>query len=360
MDNTYLDKIPFFFIVGRPRSGTTLLRTLFDAHPNVSIPPECHLIINLYPKYGKIKYWTEKHLLAFFKDLQQQWLFDTWNVNMEKLKEDLLACAGKSSYSKICKVVYHNNTSLFDKQDTRIFGDKNPGYAIYTERLLNIFPDAKFIHIIRDYRDNYVSIKDVDFELPVTSLVVEKWKYFIKKFNRAKEKYPDSHYVIRYEDLVQNPEYYFSKLCEFTGIDYLPEVFDFYKKKENIEETKAYQLIKKYHTSLMQKINTGRIGLWKDQLPDKQIKIADATAGKYAEIAGYERKYKNIGLGTYLYSIPGILFARFLALATIIVDHFPYKLRMNILNKWPWYIAKHYLRIFNPGKLKELREMISD
>ncbi|NQU34666.1 MAG: sulfotransferase [Bacteroidetes bacterium] len=49
-----LNKIPFFFVVGRPRSGTTLLRTLFDAHPNVSFPPECQFIINLYPKYGKI------------------------------------------------------------------------------------------------------------------------------------------------------------------------------------------------------------------------------------------------------------------------------------------------------------------
>lgn len=43
---------PFIFIVGRPRSGTTLLRTLYDAHPNVNIPPECQFVVNLYGKYG--------------------------------------------------------------------------------------------------------------------------------------------------------------------------------------------------------------------------------------------------------------------------------------------------------------------
>ena len=64
-----LSQIPFFFIVGRPRSGTTLLRTLFDAHPNVTIPPECQFIVNLYPKYGKTSNWTESLLLSFHEDL---------------------------------------------------------------------------------------------------------------------------------------------------------------------------------------------------------------------------------------------------------------------------------------------------
>ncbi len=57
--------IPIFFVVGRPRSGTTLLRTLFDAHPNVLVPPECQFIINLYPKYGKVTNWSKKNLESF-------------------------------------------------------------------------------------------------------------------------------------------------------------------------------------------------------------------------------------------------------------------------------------------------------
>ena len=83
-----LNRIPFFFVVGRPRSGTTLLRTLFDAHPNVSFPPECQFIVNLYPKYGKIIDWEEKQILSFYHDLIEQWLFDTWNMDLDKLKKN--------------------------------------------------------------------------------------------------------------------------------------------------------------------------------------------------------------------------------------------------------------------------------
>ena len=43
--------LPFFFILGRPRSGTTLLRTILDAHPNIVIPPENSYLIHLYFKY---------------------------------------------------------------------------------------------------------------------------------------------------------------------------------------------------------------------------------------------------------------------------------------------------------------------
>ena len=65
MDN--LNNIPFLFIVGRPRSGTTLLRTLFDAHSNVVIPPECQFVVNLYGKYGKKHIGQKRTSNTFFR-----------------------------------------------------------------------------------------------------------------------------------------------------------------------------------------------------------------------------------------------------------------------------------------------------
>ena len=215
-----LSKVPFFFIVGRPRSGTTLLRTLFDAHPDVSIPPECQFIVNLYPKYGKITNWTKEDIISFYDELLPQWLFDTWKMDNEKLKKALLSHTGENTYGTICKVVYKQYNSLFDKKELKFIGDKNPGYAIYSKLLLKIFPEAKFIHIIRDYRDNFVSIKNVDFELPLPSLVVQKWKYFFKKFNKDSKLKPNAYRVIKYEDLVTNPELEMNNLNKFIGIDY--------------------------------------------------------------------------------------------------------------------------------------------
>ena len=65
-----VEKIPVFFILGRPRSGTTLLRTLFDAHPNVATPVECAFIINMRQKYAKVTNWTKELLTSFHEDVQ--------------------------------------------------------------------------------------------------------------------------------------------------------------------------------------------------------------------------------------------------------------------------------------------------
>lgn len=346
--------IPFFFVVGRPRSGTTLLRTLFDAHPNVAFPPESQFIINLYPKYGKITNWTEKIIINYYNDLIDQWLFDTWKMDLEKLKKRLLGFTGENTYGTISKVVYIEYQSLFNKGEVLFIGDKNPGYAIYTKLLLKIFPEAKFIHILRDYRDNFVSIKKVDFELPIPSLVAQKWKYFFKKFNRDSKIKPSRYLTINYEELAKSPEVRFQELCNFIGIEFDDSVFNFHNKKEEILNTYPDGYIDTYHTSLLQKINTSKIGVWKKELSDKQVKLMDQTLGKYAEMAGYQRKYSNYNLIISIAALPGRFIAAMLSLATKIVDTFPYKLRYLILNKGPLAIARIYYRLTNPKKLESL------
>ncbi|MFK5856792.1 MAG: sulfotransferase [Bacteroidota bacterium] len=349
-----LSKVPFFFIVGRPRSGTTLLRTLFDAHPDVSIPPECQFIVNLYPKYGKITNWTKEDIISFYDELLPQWLFDTWKMDYEKLKKALLSYTGENTYGTICKVVYKQYNSLFDKKELKFIGDKNPGYAIYSKLLLKIFPEAKFIHIIRDYRDNFVSIKNVDFELPLPSLVVQKWKYFFKKFNKDSKLKPNAYRVIKYEDLVTNPELEMNNLNKFIGIDYNESIFNFHEKKDEILKTYPPGYIHTYHSSLMHKINTSKIGVWKKELTPYQIKLMDITVGSTAKKAGYLREYNNFNLWIGLSALPGRTYAALLYVATIIVDHLPYNIRMAILIKGPLFLAKIYLSIFKPEKLKDL------
>jgi hypothetical protein len=341
-----LPRIPFFFILGRPRTGTTLLRSLFDAHPNVQIPWECQFILNLYPKYGKLERWNIETLEHFHTDLLKQWQFSAWNIDHDKLRSDLQACAGESSYARICQVVYMNHISFYPEEETRLIGDKNHGYTIYTERLLKIFPDAKFIYILRDYRDNFQSVKNVDFELPIVSLVVFKWKYFYKKALQASEKHPGLFYFIRYEDLVSNPEDNMRKICDFLDIPYVPEVFDFYKMKGKAEEKYPADILQKHHKSLFNPVNTSRIGLWEKSMTDRQVKIADYVAGNYADRAGYPRKFRKFNIWTAVMAAPGNCYARFLYLATRFIDKMPYRLRERLLSQGPLWIAKTFSRLF--------------
>jgi hypothetical protein len=339
-------QIPFFFIIGRPRTGTTLLRSLFDAHPNVQIPWECQFILNLYPRYGKVSTWTKETLEAFYRDLLEQWQFSAWNIDHEKLHADLMACEGNITYRNICQVVYLNHISFYPKENIRLIGDKNHGYTIYTKRLQKIFPDAKFLYILRDYRDNYESVKNVDFEIPIVSLVVYKWKYFYRKALKASLQNPDAFYFVRYEDLVKDPVPELMKICDFLDIQYVPEVFDFYKKKNEAEEKYPTDILKKHHQSLFNPVNTSRIGRWEKSLTARQVRIADLVAGKWAGKAGYRRKYAGFNLWTAILALPGICYAKFLYMMTWCVDKMPYKLREKILSKGPLWLAKNFLVLF--------------
>lgn len=355
MDN--LTSIPFLFIVGRPRSGTTLLRTLFDAHSNVIIPPECQFVVNLYGKYGKKTNWSITDLQHFHDDLQPQWRFDTWKLDSNLLMENLLKQEGNHPYGDICKAVYATYQSVFPKEKTLLFGDKNPGYTIYTRRLLKVFPNAKFIHITRDYRDNFVSIKNVDFELPIPSLAAQKWVYFYNKIHRDALKKPEAYFHIRYEDLVSKPEESMKAMCTFAGIDYQPEILNFHEKKEDVIKLYAPSMLLKYHASLLKKINTSRVGLWEKQLTKKQVELLDYTVGNCAEKAGYQREYTRFNMAIAWQAIPGRTIAGFLYLATQLVDKLPSALRMNILSKGPRILGKAFLTVFNPKKLAEMNKL---
>ena len=77
-----IKKIPMVFIMGKERSGTTLLQTLLDAHPNIVAPPESEFIVLLYPRFGKIKKWTKKKIYDFLEELYQEpWITKIWCIN---------------------------------------------------------------------------------------------------------------------------------------------------------------------------------------------------------------------------------------------------------------------------------------
>lgn len=200
-----IEAIPFFFIIGRARSGTTLLRMFFDAHPDVCIPIESPLILHLYRKYGNRKFWTKELLESFYEDLTKIRDFEKWEVDPEILKKGILEFEGSISFRTLCKFVYLNYHSIFHKDDIKLIGDKNPVYSVNMPEIFRIFPDAKYIHLTRDYRDHILSMVNVKLLTPVVLFLAYRWKLSARQMSSMKKRYPGSFYTIRYEDLVTNP-----------------------------------------------------------------------------------------------------------------------------------------------------------
>ena len=345
--------VPMFFIIGRPRSGTTLLRVLFEAHPNVTIPPESPFIINLYKKYSKVTFWDDQTIKEFSEDVVRQRYFDKWLIDKELLYNNLLEEKGENTFQEMARKVCLSYHSVFEKKEILLVGDKNPANSLFAPRIHKLFPDSKIIHITRDYRDNYLSLINVNFEVPIVPLVVFRWKFAWKRMQKLKKQHPELIYSLKYEDLASDPENSFRKVCDFLGLEFDPSVFNFYEKKAEMEE--AYSGSKDLsivHKSLLNPISTDRMDLWKKQLTARQIRVADLVAGKTAEKAGYERQYTKFNPGLYLWILPTLIYGSVMYRLILLGDHLPYKWR-NSLNRTLGIFLKIYWK-FNERKVKPL------
>ncbi len=336
------NSIPIFFIVGRPRSGTTLLRCLLDAHPKINIPLECAFVIQLYSKYGKITKWNERKILSFYEDVLNFPNFQFWITDRDKLKTDLLNCIGECSYSIICKVVYQNNISFFKKENILLIGDKNPPYSLHTDQLLKIFPEARFIHIKRDYRDNAISMIRAKFESPIYSSLTYRWKYLNKKIDKQKRLTPNRFYTLRYEDLVTNTEFYLKEICLFLDIEFSENMKNYRDKINDMLAIYPEELINKYHKSLLSPITNEKNYNWKHTLTKKQIKTCDIVMGSFAEDCGYERIYSKKYPLFYLSCIPGIIFGHLLFIFIGLLNRVPFNFQMKILNLLASIFGHHW------------------
>lgn len=312
MNSNNTNTVPIFFIMGRPRSGTTLLSTLFDAHPNVKIPPEFPIMLPLYQKFRKVKIWDKQAIHLFVEFIFEHNVFihrtlENLKIDRQAFTDELLKLENHGTIQDFLKKLNEQVYSLFPKQTILRIGDKNPVYSIYTERFLKIFPEARFICIVRDYRDNFVSMRklsDLKLEAPILTLQVYRWRYVAKLFIRCREKYPERFRIIRYEDLVMNKSDTLEDLCNFIGIPFEPAVFEFYKKREETFKTYDNPLVERFHSSLMNPVNTSRMELWKKELTPSEIRLADTVAGSYADYFNYNRANKRFSLKLWLQCRP--------------------------------------------------------
>lgn len=312
--------LPVFFILGRPRSGTTLLRVLLDAHPNVVVPPEFPIIPILANKFMTIKQWDREKVLSFIDHIYENHTFghrsiDQLRINRETLTREMLSLLPETTLGDLFTTFNANAESLFLNSHIDLVGDKNPLYTIYIKQIMKIFPGARFICLVRDYRDTFCSLREMNgtpIEAPNIALQVSHWKYYSTLFLRYHQELPDRFYLVRYEDLVSQPEHTFHKITQFLGISYHPSVFNFYLEKERIIETYSEENMLRFHKNLLYPINTSRVGVWKEKMSATEVVLADQIAGEIADRLGYKRKSNRFQLSICLKSLPMTIYGKLL------------------------------------------------
>lgn len=330
-----IENTPFFFIIGRPRSGTTLLQTLFEAHPNVCIPPESAIIEEAHDRFKTICNWTSEELDEFIEFLFQVRRFEYWKINKEDLSTYLKSYTGEYTFNTLIKRVYINYKSVFDKEKIEIFGDKNPRYSRYPEKIIKIFPDAKCIHVVRDYRDHILSMQRVKLLKSYLPLIAFRWRRSQKKMIKLSKSFPESFYSIRYEDFVEKPEYYFEQICSFLQIQYSADIFNYRNQKEKFIKESKYQSDEEFHGNVFKPINANQVGKWEKEMVHIDVKKVDYFVGKYAELSGYRRKYVKFSVLDRLRFFPDVLITHTYLIGIEMILLIPVRLRKKVVKVFP-------------------------
>jgi hypothetical protein len=270
------------FIGGCPRSGTTLLRTMLNTHPDIAIPRETRIVPYVWDNRSR---WRDLDDVAVREQLvgvigEVEWTrADRFETPMDELNKRLMAAPPTlGSILGTCFVLYAEATGK------RRWGDKRPMYARYLDAVFSLFPDAQYINVVRDPRGSIASMRKIGWydgrvapalDLCLRSLhAVDPWRKALRS---------DQYFDLRYEDLVVDPEQALTRLAAFLKLS--PEsVSVMLTYHEHVDETST-----RYHPHLTEPINDEQVSTWRDDLDDGEINFIEQETAHYLDQFGYER-----------------------------------------------------------------------
>ncbi|HXD33839.1 MAG TPA: sulfotransferase [Pyrinomonadaceae bacterium] len=312
---TIQSEIPMPIIVGVPRSGTTLLRLMLDAHSELAVTHEAGfipLVANLSNPLSRVFY---QRFSSSFKNGRWPALsrknniredlysvvtaLKTWNdfhIPREEFKQALMQLEPFSVAGGV-RVFFRLYAARFGKSR---WGDKTPFYTQHLETVERILPEAHFIHIIRDGRDAAVSGKGLPFVGGDIERIGANWSRQIRK-TRGQSGACRHYLEIRYEDLILNTTNVLKEICDFIKLRYEPDMESYHLRAsermnelENTYDDRGNVVVRKDDRLLRHQLTSkppepARIGRWKTAMSADELSRFNRVAGQMLQELGYEK-----------------------------------------------------------------------
>lgn len=279
---------PAPFIVGVARSGTTLLRLMLDAHPDLAIPGETHFLSSLLkqPPLSKAEF------------LERVTGAETWE-NMALERADLRAALDRLETYALADAIRCFYRLYASRRGKTRWGDKTGRYLTSMTALQKLLPEARFIHIIRDGRDNALSFQGLWFG-PGNDFadLAQFWAGRINAARKQAERLP--HYLeVRYEALVSEPEGVLRQICDFIALPFDPAMLAYHDTAgaRLAEYTRPFgkegaptdiEQFRAIYARAATPPDAARIGRWRSEMPLADQRRFEAVAGPLLRELGYE------------------------------------------------------------------------
>jgi Sulfotransferase family len=268
---------PPLVLLGVSRSGTTLLRVILDRSPGIAIPDESFFVPLLARRHrGKVD--PER----FLDDLARLPVLAEWGLSPADVAPRLPPGLG---VGEAIAAIYE---AYAEKQGKPRWGDKTPMYMRHLPLLERLFPDAQYVHLVRDGRDAAVSF----LRMPEGTFTrtwahpesagefAALWRVEVEGARELGRRVgPERCHEERYERLVAEPEETVRGICAFARIPFEPAM---------LEYAGSVDVSRKPHQQRLLQPPTAGVRDWRSELDEADARAFEAVAGDLLADLGYE------------------------------------------------------------------------
>jgi hypothetical protein len=203
-------------VTGPDRSGTTLMFALLASHPELCMVRRTNLWRWFDGRYGDLA--DAANLERCLDDLVAYRRMAHLQPDRERLRDEMRD--GPATYGRLFELVMRHHA---ERAGASRWGDKSLHTEHHADRVFAAFPDARMIHMLRDPRDRYASVRRRGGnDVRRVGAAAGRWRASTRAAERNRQRHPDRYLVVRYEDLVHQPETTMRRVCDFIGEDYTP------------------------------------------------------------------------------------------------------------------------------------------
>lgn len=275
-----------FFIVGSGRSGSTLLRVMLASHSRLTIPPETWYLIPLLERFSIDRSLSADEVERAIAIIVNHYRWPDMNLNAQDFRGQASRLS-KPYLRDLVEVVYRSHVQAEGKAR---WGDKTPTYIQILPQLARMFPDSRFIHLIRDGRDVAKSFQDTDWIGRWLHDNAREWSAALRCHWRwARSEFRDRILQVRYEDLVLDTEGTLRTICGFIGEEFEEQMLSWQMQVDKQVPARERDV----HAKLKLKPEADSVARWKREMTAREVFVSEAFMGSDLTRLSYERRYRG-------------------------------------------------------------------
>jgi hypothetical protein len=259
-----------------------MLRAMLDSHPRLAVPPESYFVVPALARADRYERADGIDADALLDAIAADASFAEWQIPAAKVR----ARWRETEPADVAAAILDLYALYAAEHGKARAGDKTPAHVLQIDLLAGAFPEARFLHIVRDGRDVAPSLTGMHFGPDHFGAAALFWRERVARGRAAGRRIgADRYREIRYEDLVADPEAVLRDVCTFFALPFDPVMLDYHTRADELLDGLRFT----HHVQGIRRPPAPAARDWRSALSDHEVQLFEALAGDMLDEFGYER-----------------------------------------------------------------------